>query len=135
MKKTIIFLILLAPVMLMAQTEYIYPGETKTITATDTSYVITISQMRQCIMAEKNSEILQDINTELKEKISVMVSQKANLEELLKLKNKDVIFYRTQWEAAEKDVKTLSKEAARQRRLKYLFGGSGILIGLLISAI
>jgi len=133
MKRLLIFLFSILPFILVAQSGIIYPGEKKIVSPTDTSYIITKNQMRQCIISDKNYHLEQEKTKLLKKKVTIISARKAELEQLVKINKKDALFYRKHWEEAEKDVNIVAKEAKRQKRMKLLYGGVGIVIGILIN--
>ncbi len=130
-----LLILLLLPLFSFSQ-EFIYPGESKTITPeSDTMYVITISQMREALKAKKENETLAALNKTYKEKICTLEAKTAELDSLVNIHEKDAIYYRKQWQAAEEDLAKAAREARRQHRLKIFAGiggaAAGVLIGLL----
>ncbi|MCF8231653.1 MAG: hypothetical protein K9J27_05630 [Bacteroidales bacterium] len=130
-----LLLLFFIPLLSFSQ-EYIYPGESKTITAeTDTLYVISIEQMREAVIAKKKNKTLRELNDTYQEKICTLEAKTAELDSLVAIHEKDAIYYRKQWRAAEEDLSKAAREARRQHRLKIFAGiggaAAGVIIGLL----
>lgn len=132
---TTLTILWVCPLALFSQ-EFIYPGQTKTVSAqSDTLYVITISQMRDAIKSTKKNESLSELNEAYQEKIFTLEAKTAELDSLVNIHKKDAGYYRKQWEATEKDLSKATREARRQHRLKIFAGiggaAAGVIIGLL----
>lgn len=127
-----IILLIILPIIALSQ-DFIYPGESRTVTAeNDTLYVINKSQMRQMVKTKQKNEILRELNNNYEEKICTLESKTAELDSLANIHEDDAIYYRRQWEAAEKDLSKAAKEARRQHRLKILAGIGGTAVGIVI---
>lgn len=129
-------LLLVSIPLLSISQEYIYPGESKTISAeSDTLYVITIDQMREAVIAKQENETLRELNDTYQDKICTLEAKTAEMDSLVAIHEKDAIYYRKQWKAAEEDLSEAAREARRQHRLKIFAGiggaAAGVVIGLL----
>ena len=130
-----LLILVFIPLLSLSQ-EYIYPGESKTISAeTDTLYVITINQMREAVIAKKENETLRELNKSYEDKICTLEAKTTELDSLVTIHEKDAIYYKKQWKAAEKNLSKAAREARRQHRLKIFAGiggaAAGVIIGLL----
>lgn len=134
MKYVIITLTLLVMSSTCYSQQFIKPGQTKRITATeDTLYIITIHQMRQAVTSAKERDILEEQSEIFQERISLLQQQTAEIDSLKHLHQEDALFYKDNWKQAEEDLQEALDEARRQRRNKYVYGAGGLLIGLVFT--
>ncbi|MDZ7776101.1 MAG: hypothetical protein U5L09_11145 [Bacteroidales bacterium] len=99
----------------------------------NTLYVISIHQMRQAVKAAEELEVQEEQIDLYREKISLLQQQTAEKDSLQQLHQEDALFYKNNWQKAEKDVQQALDEARKQRRHKFMYGAGGLLIGLAIS--
>lgn len=133
MKQLIILVLLVIIPILALPQDFIYPGESRTVMAEkDTLYVINKSQMRQMVKAKQEKDILRELNNNYEEKICTLEAKTASLDSLVNIHKNDAIYYRRQWEAAEKDLSEAAHEARRQHRLKIFAGIGGVAAGIVI---
>jgi hypothetical protein len=63
----------------------------------------------------------------------LLQQQTTEKDSLKQLHQEDALFYKNNWQKAEKDVQQALDEARKQRRHKFMYGAGGLLIGLAIS--
>ncbi|MBN1251796.1 MAG: hypothetical protein JXR51_01090 [Bacteroidales bacterium] len=121
LNKTIYYIIIILFVSnnfsVFAQTypEVILPGTEKIIqNETDTLWVLKDSQLKKAIIAAKQLIIEEQINDELKKKISLMTDKDLVKDSLVVDLKKDRDFYENNWKTCSKDIDILIRKNQRQ---------------------
>ncbi len=122
---------------LMAQNDYpirIDPNTTKQVTAGENPlWIITGTQMDSAVATGMAYRICDSTNTLLKLKISKLEQKTIHLNAINDTLNKGYEHYVSMWKTCDADLEKTEKNLVRQKRLKYIFGGSGFVAGLVLA--
>lgn len=141
MNKTLfaIALIFISTALLKAQNypEVILPFSTKTVVSeNDTLWVLRESQLKKALLSAKKLAIEEEINVELKKKISLLETRNTVNDSLIIDLQKDRDFYISYWNTCKDDIDLLLRKHQRQKFfLRLSFAGiavafvAGFLIG------
>lgn len=141
MNKTLfaIALIFISTALLKAQNypEVILPFSTKTVVSeNDTLWVLRESQLKKALLSAKKLALEEEINVELKKKISLLETRNTVNDSLIIDLQKDRDFYISYWNTCKDDIDLLLRKHQRQKFfLRLSFAGiavafvAGFLIG------
>ena len=122
---------------LMAQNGYpirIEPNTSKQITAGENPlWIITGTQMDSAVATGMAYKICDSTNTLLKLKINKMEQITIQLKAINDTLNKGYEHYVSMWKSCDTNLEKTEKNLVRQKRLKYIFGGSGLVAGLVLA--
>ncbi len=128
---------MLFAVSIYAQNSYpekIDAGTSKTVTANSTDlWIITESQMDSAIATGMRYKICDSLNGNYKTKIDKLEAITLNLNAVNDTLEKAYIHYSEKWTTCDNNLEKTEKKLLRQKRLKYIFGGTGFAAGLILA--
>ena len=137
MKTTLLLLILIFAMNIEAQNKYpeiINAGTSKTVTANRSElWIITGSQMDSVLATGMKYKICDSLNRNYKLKIDKLKAINTNLTSINDTLEKAYIRYSDKWKTCDVNLEKTEKKLLRQKRLKYIFGGSGFAAGLILA--
>ncbi len=135
-KHFLILLVAFLPLFALGQ-NYPYeilPGQSKLVQPEqDTLWVLKHSQMQRAIIFGKENKLLKEEIAILKQKIGTKTNINQESDSLVALCKKDLEFYMTKHQEAEKDLSIVVKKYKRQKLFKNIFLG-GMAASFLLGA-
>ena len=120
-----------------AQNEYplqIPANTSQTITAGEKDlWVISDNQFDSCSAKALKLMICDSINILMKQKTEKLQKINSNLSIINDTLQKAYMHYTDKWKSCDVNLEKTEKKLAKQKRLKYIFGGSGFAAGVILA--